>query len=52
MNGAYDLTQTKLTVEEKIQVITNGRKLMTPFKGLLSEKQIEAVAKYTENLKK
>ena len=52
MSGAFDLTQTKLSVEEKIQVITNGRNLMTPFKSLLSEKQIEAVAKYTENLKK
>lgn len=51
-SGAFDLTTTKLTVEEKINVITNGRNTMTPYKGLLSEEKIRAVAEYTEKFKK
>ena len=51
-SGAVDLTMTKLTLDEKIAVITNGRNTMTPFKGLLSEAKIKAVAEYTETLKK
>lgn len=51
-SGALDLSVTKLTVEEKINVITNGRNTMTPFKGLLNEAKIKAVAEYTEKLKK
>jgi len=51
-SGAFDLTTTKLTLDEKIAVITNGRNTMTPFKGLLSEAKIKAVAEYTETLQK
>ncbi len=51
-SGAANLTETKLTLDEKIAVITNGRNTMTPFKGLLSEAKIKAVAEYTEKLKK
>ena len=51
-SGAFNLTETKLTLDEKIEVITNGRNTMTPFKGLLSEAKIKAVAEYTEKLKK
>ena len=51
-SGAFDLTTTKLNLEEKITVITNGRNTMTPFKGLLSDAKIKAVAEYTEKLKK
>ena len=51
-SGALDLTETKLTLDEKIAVITNGRNTMTPFKGLLTEAKIKAVAEYTETLKK
>lgn len=51
-SGAFDLTTTKLSLDEKIEVITNGRNTMTPFKGLLSEAKIKAVAEYTEKLKK
>ena len=49
--GAFDLTKTTLTLEEKIQVITKGRNTMTPYEGLLSPKQITAVAEFTETLK-
>ncbi len=46
-NGAKNFKESTLSLEERIHVITNGRKLMTPFKGILSEKKIEQVAKYT-----
>ena len=51
-SGAFDLTTSKLTLDEKIAIITNGRKTMTPFKGLLSEAKIKAVAEFTETLRK
>ncbi|MCI5081269.1 MAG: cytochrome c [Saprospiraceae bacterium] len=51
-SGAANLTESKLTVEERIQVITNGRKTMAAFKSLLNEEKIEAVAKYTMELTK
>jgi mono/diheme cytochrome c family protein len=51
-SGAFDLTKATLSVEERIQVITNGRNAMTPFKELLTEEKIRAVAEYTMKLKK
>lgn len=51
-SGAFDLTVTELSLEERIQVITKGRNLMTPFEGLLSEEKIRAVAEYVDELKK
>ena len=51
-SGAFDLTVTELNLEERIEVITKGRNLMTPFEGLLSEEKIKAVAEYIEELKK
>lgn len=53
-SGAFNLTESKLTAEERINVITNGRTgtVMVAFKTTLSEEQIAAVAKYTESLKK
>jgi len=51
-SGAFNLTESILTLDEKIEVITNGRNTMTPFKGLLSEAKIKAVAEYSEKLKK
>jgi cytochrome c6 len=51
-NGAADLSKSVLSLAERIAVITNGRKAMTPFKALLSEDEIKKVAEYTENLKK
>lgn len=51
-SGAFDLTTSELSIDERVLVITNGRKLMTPFKSLLDEKEIRAVAKYTMKLSK
>lgn len=50
-SGAFDLTKSKLTLEERIKVISEGRNLMTPFKELLSEEKIKAVAEYIETLR-
>lgn len=49
--GAFNLQETTLTLEERIEVITNGRNTMTGFKTLLSEEKIKAVAEYTFELK-
>ena len=49
-SGAHDLTKTTLSFAESIQVITEGRGLMTPHKFLGDEK-IKAVAKYIETFK-
>lgn len=53
-SGAFNLTKSILTTEERINVITNGRTgtAMVGFKTVLKEDQIAAVAKYTETLKK
>jgi len=47
LNGAKDLATSTLSLEERILLINNGRKTMTAFKGILNDKKIEAVAKYT-----
>ena len=47
LNGAMDMTQSILTLDERIQVITNGRNTMAPYKGVLDEDEIKAVAEYT-----
>ena len=50
-SGAHDLTKSTLPLEERIQVISEGRNTMTPFKNLLSEEKIKAVAEFTMTLK-
>lgn len=51
LNGAADLTKTTLTQVEAAQVITNGRKLMAPYKSVLSAEEINEVAVYVLTLK-
>ena len=50
-SGAYNLTESELSLEERIQIIKNGRKTMTGFQTLLDDEEIEAVAEYTLELK-
>lgn len=50
--GAKDLTLSTLSHAEKVDLITNGKGNMTPFKGQLSEQEIEAVATYVDSMKK
>ncbi|MDX1939429.1 MAG: cytochrome c [Saprospiraceae bacterium] len=53
-SGAFDLTTSKLTEEERIAVITNGREgtVMVSFKSILDETKIKAVAQYIVKLRK
>jgi mono/diheme cytochrome c family protein len=48
LNGAVNLQMSKLTKEEKINVITNGRKLMLPFKEILKPHEIESITVYIQ----
>lgn len=52
VNGSGDLTASKLTLEERIEIITNGRNTMMPYKNVLKKEEIASVAKYLETLKK
>jgi len=47
LNGASNFLTSKLTLEERIDVIRDGRKTMLPYKDQLSAAQIKAVAEYT-----
>jgi cytochrome c6 len=51
LNGSKDITASTLTKEERMVLITNGKNTMTPFGGILSKEEIEAVAEYTFTLK-
>ncbi|MFZ4634328.1 MAG: c-type cytochrome [Saprospiraceae bacterium] len=51
LNGAKNITQSQLNLDERIALVTNGKGLMTPFGGLLSATEIKAVAAYTLELK-
>ena len=52
LNGAKDLSKSTLTAPERINIITNGKNLMTPFGAILSPEEIQAAAAYTTTLKK
>lgn len=52
INGAKDFAESVLKLEERVEVISNGQGMMTPFKGILKPEQIEQVAKYTIHLGK
>ena len=52
LNGAKKFPESTLSLEERVLVITNGRNMMTPFKGMLDEEEIKAVAAYTMELSK
>lgn len=47
LNGAKDLSASTLSLEERRELVRNGRNAMTPFVGILSEKEIQAVAEYS-----
>ncbi len=51
LSGAKDLSVSELPLDSRIQIITNGKNLMTPFKALLNEAEIKAVAEYTLTLR-
>jgi cytochrome c6 len=47
LNGAKDLTRSVLKLEARIDLITNGKNMMTPYGEVLTPEEIRAVAKYT-----
>jgi len=49
-SGAYNLKESELSLEERIAVVTKGRKAMTAFESLLDKDEIKAVSKYTMKL--
>jgi len=51
LNGAKPLPESKMTLEERITHISNGKGAMQPYKGILSPEEIKAVAEYTFQLK-
>ena len=52
LNGAKQLPDSPLSVKQRVEVVTNGQNNVMPaFKTLLSKAEIEAVAKYTMELK-
>ena len=50
LSGAKDLSQSELNLEQRKLIIANGRNTMTPFQNILSDEEIQAVAKYTFTL--
>lgn len=48
LSGAKDLSATQMPHEGIVEIITNGKNAMTPYKDVLSTEQIEAVASYIE----
>jgi cytochrome c6 len=50
VNGAKDLTASTLTREEMLVLVTNGRNLMQPFRGVLTEAEIAAVVDHVRGL--
>lgn len=52
LNGAKKFGESTLNLSERVAVITNGRNMMTPYKGILTEDQIKNVAAYTIELTK
>ncbi len=52
LNGAKHLSESILPVSERVNIITNGKNLMTPFRALLSPQEIDSVAAYTLTFKK
>ena len=48
---ASDLSKSVLSVEERMNIISNGKNTMAPFKAVLSQEEIKAVAIYLETFR-
>ncbi len=51
VNGAKELPASTLSIDQRIEVVKNGRNIMPAFNSLLTESQIVAVVEYTMTLK-
>ena len=47
VNGAKDLTLSEMPLNDRMEVISKGKNLMTPFQGILSPEEVAALARYT-----
>jgi mono/diheme cytochrome c family protein len=50
-HGAKDLSLSILPLNQRVEIIQNGKGVMTPFRAILSDEEIKEVAKYTQELK-
>jgi cytochrome c6 len=50
--GAKNLQTSKLTEDERIHIITHGKRIMPSWKNKLSETQIKLVAQYIQTLRR
>lgn len=48
INGAKDLTKSKISIEEGVAQVYFGKGLMTPYNGVLKDAELIAVAKYVQ----
>lgn len=51
-SGAKNLQESVLSLEDRIDQITNGKGAMSPFKDIISEEEIRKVSIYIEELRK
>lgn len=51
VNGAKDLTVSKIGLPESVAQVYFGKGLMTPFRGIMKDAEIVAVANYIESLR-
>jgi mono/diheme cytochrome c family protein len=51
-SGSPDLTISKMTKDEVIAIITNGKNNMPPQRDVLTKEEIAAVADYAMTLRK
>ena len=51
VNGAKDLSKSVISLENSVAQIYFGKGLMTPFKGMLKDEEIVAVANYIQTLR-
>ena len=49
-NGAKVLPESTLTLEERIEIVTQGKGIMPAFREMISREEIEAVAEFTTTL--
>lgn len=49
--GAPDLSKSRLSLDDRIALITYGKGAMPPQRGLLSSSEIKAIAKYIEDFR-
>lgn len=51
LNNSKDLTVSKLTKDERVSMVKNGKGTMNAFGAILKPQEIEAVVEYTFSLK-